>query len=132
MVNSHVFSYINVLDKAADAAWLRNEAISNNIANVDTPGYKRQDVTFENELIRNLNKVEYDTMDARVYNMKLSLIEPRVYTDASAYSYRLDGNNVDIDTENVYMAENQVTYNGLMQCIKSEFANLKAAMGSGS
>ena len=132
MVNSHVFSYINVLDKAADAAWLRHEAISNNIANVDTPGYKRQDVTFENELIRNLNKVEYDTMDARVYNMKLSRIEPRVYTDASAYSYRLDGNNVDIDTENVYMAENQVTYNGLMQCIKSEFANLKAAMGSGS
>ena len=132
MVNSHVFSYINVLDKAADAAWLRNEAISNNIANVDTPGYKRQDVTFENELIRNLNKVEYDTMDARVYNMKLSRIEPRVYTDASAYSYRLDGNNVDIDTENVYMAENQVTYNVLMQCIKSEFANLKAAMGSGS
>ncbi len=132
MVNSHVFSYINVLDKAADASWLRNEAISNNIANVDTPGYKRQDVTFENELIRNLNKVEYDTMDARVYNMKLSRIEPRVYTDASAYSYRLDGNNVDIDTENVYMAENQVTYNGLMQCIKSEFANLKAAMGSGS
>ena len=132
MVNSHVFSYINVLDKAADASWLRNEAISNNIANVDTPGYKRQDVAFENELIRNLNKVEYDTMDARVYNMKLSRIEPRVYTDASAYSYRLDGNNVDIDTENVYMAENQITYNGLMQCIKSEFANLKAAMGSGS
>ena len=132
MVNSHVFSYINVLDKAADASWLRNEAISNNIANVDTPGYKRQDVAFENELVRNLNKVEYDTMDARVYNMKLSRIEPRVYTDASAYSYRLDGNNVDIDTENVYMAENQITYNGLMQCIKSEFANLKAAMGSGS
>ncbi len=129
MVNSHVFSYINVLDKAADASWLRNEAISNNIANVDTPGYKRQDVAFEDELIRNLNKVEYDTMDARVYNMRLSRIEPRVFTDASAYSYRLDGNNVDIDTENVYMAENQVTYNGLMQCIKSEFANLKAAMG---
>ena len=129
MVNSHVFSYINVLDKAADASWLRNEAISNNIANVDTPGYKRQDVAFEDELIRNLNKVEYDTMDARVYNMRLSRIEPRVFTDASAYSYRLDGNNVDIDTENVYMAENQVTYNGLMQCIRSEFANLKAAMG---
>jgi flagellar basal-body rod protein FlgB len=132
MVNSHVFSYINVLDKAADASWLRNEAISNNIANIDTPGYKRQDVAFEDELIRNLNKVEYDTMDARVYNMKLSRIEPRVFTDASGYSYRLDGNNVDIDTENVYMAENQLTYNSLMQCIKNEFSNLKTAMGSGS
>ena len=41
MFNSSAFDYINVLDKAADAAWLRNDAISNNIANVDTPGYKR-------------------------------------------------------------------------------------------
>ena len=69
MINSNVFSYINVLDKAADAAWLRNEAISNNLANVDTPNYKRQDVSFEDELIRNLNKVEHRTMDAKVYNM---------------------------------------------------------------
>ena len=132
MVNSNVFSYINVLDKAADAAWLRNEAISNNIANVDTPNYKRQDVAFEDELIRNLNKVEYRTMDARVYNMKLSRIEPRVYTDAESFSYRLDGNNVDIDTENVYLAENQLTYNGLIQCITSEFSNLRTAMGNGA
>ena len=132
MVNSNVFSYINVLDKAADAAWLRNEAISNNIANVDTPNYKRQDVTFEDELIRNLNKVEYRTMDAKVYNMRLSRIEPRVYTDAASVSYRLDGNNVDIDTENVYLAKNQLTYNGLIQCISSEFGNLRVAMGNGS
>ena len=47
MINTNVFDYVNVLDKAADAAWLRNEAISNNIANVDTPGYKRKDINFE-------------------------------------------------------------------------------------
>ncbi len=46
MINSNVFDYINVLDKAADASWTRNEIISNNIANVDTPGYKRQDLNF--------------------------------------------------------------------------------------
>lgn len=100
MVNSNIFDYINVLDKAADASWLRNEAISNNIANVDTPNYKRQDVAFETELKRALNTTKYDTMDARVYNLNLNRIQPEVYTDAQAYSYRLDGNNVDIDTEN--------------------------------
>ena len=131
MVNSNVFSYINVLDKAADASWLRNEAISNNLANVDTPNYKRQDVSFEDELIRNLNKVENCAMAAKVYNMELSRIEHRVYTDAEAFSYRLDGNNVDVDRENVYMAQNQITYNSLMQCVKSEFQNLKTAMGNG-
>ena len=130
MVNSNVYSYINVLDKAADAAWLRNEAIANNLANVDTPNYKRQDVSFEDELIRNLNKVEHRTMDAKVYNMRLSRIEPRVYTDAESVSYRLDGNNVDIDTENVYLAENQITYNSLIQCMTSEFQNLRTAMGT--
>ncbi|MEE5990913.1 MAG: Flagellar basal body rod protein FlgB [Firmicutes bacterium ADurb.Bin354] len=130
MINAHVYDYVNVLDKAADAAWLRNEAISNNIANVDTPGYKRQDVSFENELTRILNKVEYDNMDQRVYNLDLARIEPRVYTDAFDYSYRLDGNNVDIDTENVYLAENQVTYNSLISCMQNEFANLRTAMGS--
>ena len=40
LINTHAFDYINVLDKAADASWLRNEAIANNIANVDTPYYK--------------------------------------------------------------------------------------------
>ncbi|MBO6197933.1 MAG: flagellar basal body rod protein FlgB, partial [Butyrivibrio sp.] len=42
MINSNVFDYINVMDKAADASWTRNEIIANNIANIDTPGYKRQ------------------------------------------------------------------------------------------
>ena len=47
MILSGAYNYVNVLDKAADASWLRNEAIANNIANVDTPYYKRQDVNFE-------------------------------------------------------------------------------------
>lgn len=37
MVSTGAFNYINVLEKAADASWIRNAAISNNIANVDTP-----------------------------------------------------------------------------------------------
>ena len=51
MLGTNTFDYINVLDKAADASWKRNEAITNNIANAATPGYKRQDVSFENELL---------------------------------------------------------------------------------
>ena len=50
MINSDVFNYVNVLDKAADGAWMRNQAIAHNIANVDTPGYIRQDVNFSQYL----------------------------------------------------------------------------------
>ena len=130
MINSSVFDYINVLDKASDASWTRNEIVANNIANVDTPGYKRQDVSFEEEFTRVLNKVEYDNLDQRVYNLQLSRIEPRVYTDAFDYSYRIDGNNVDVDTENVYLAENQITYNALVSCMQNEFSNLRTAMST--
>ena len=47
MIVSDAYNFINVLGKAADASWLRNNIISNNIANNDTPGYKRKDVQFE-------------------------------------------------------------------------------------
>ena len=63
MIQSNVYNYINVLDKAADAAWMRNEVISNNIANVNTPNYKRQDVAFEGELSRALSKMRYKSME---------------------------------------------------------------------
>lgn len=128
MVNSGVFDYINVLDKAADAAWLRNDAIANNIANADTPGYKRQDVSFETELARAIGSSRYESMDAKVADLKLGQITPSVYTDAADHSYRLDGNNVDPDTENVYLAENQITYNALMSSITKEFEELKSVM----
>lgn len=128
MINSNVYDYINVLDKAADASWIRNEAISNNIANADTPGYKRQDVAFESELEKALSSVRYSTMDDKVANLTTDRLEPRTYTDYASYSYRLDGNNVDIETENVVLAKNQIKYEGLLQSITQEFKNIKSVL----
>lgn len=128
MINTNAFDYINVLDKAADASWLRNEAIANNIANVDTPGYKRQDVSFETEFKKALGNSRYISMDDKVAGVETGKLNPRPFTDYAGYSYRLDGNNVDIDQENIYLAENQLKYQGLMAGINSEFSNLRTVM----
>ena len=128
MIQTNAFDYINVLDRAADAAWQRNEAISNNIANVDTPGYKRQDVAFESVLQQALGNNRYESMDDKVANVNLSRLRGRVYVDYANYSYRLDGNNVDIENENVMLAENQLKYQGLISSINQEFTNLKTVM----
>ena len=128
MIQTNAFDYINVLDRAADAAWQRNEAISNNIANVDTPGYKRQDVAFESVLQQALGNNRYESMDDKVANVDLSRLRGRAYLDYSNYSYRLDGNNVDIENENVMLAENQLKYQGLISSINQEFTNLKTVM----
>lgn len=129
MIGSTAFSYIDVLDKAADASWKRNEAISNNIANNDTPNYKRVDVAFESELRKALGSAtSRNNMDARVKAVDLSKLGGEVYTDNTGLSYRLDGNNVDIENENVMLVENQIKYQGLMAGIKQEFANLQMVM----
>ena len=126
--NTNVFDYVNVLDKAMDASWLRNDAISNNISNADTPGYKRQDVNFETQLAKALRSSRYKSMDAKVADVKLNRLKPITYTDYSGFSYRIDGNNVDPDTEGVYLAKNQVVYQGLEQAVNQEFKNLQAVM----
>ena len=128
MIQSNVYNYVNVLDKAADAAWMRTEVISNNIANVDTPNYKRQDVAFEGELSRALSQMKYKSMDEKVDNLVTGRLTPTTYTDHSDLSYRIDGNNVDIDTENVELARNQIKYNALVASFNQEFANLQMVM----
>ncbi|MCI9315173.1 MAG: flagellar basal body rod protein FlgB [Lachnospiraceae bacterium] len=125
---TNVFDYVNVLDKAADAAWIRNEVISNNISNADTPGYKRQDVNFETQLAKALRSSRYRSMDAKVADVKTSRLNPITYTDYSGFSYRIDGNNVDPDTEGVYLAKNQLIYQGLELSIDQEFKNLKLVL----
>lgn len=128
MINSNAFDYINVLDKAADASWLRNEVLSNNIANATTPGYKRQDVDFESQLSRALGKSSSKSMDSKVSALKRKDLTATTYSDYDSLNYRLDENNVDIQVENVNLAENQLKYNGLMTSVQMEFQNLLNAM----
>lgn len=128
MLQTNVFDYVRVLDKAADASWLRNEAISNNIANVDTPGYKRQDVAFESVLKKALGNNRYESTDEKVAAARTKNLSVRTFTDYANYSYRLDGNNVDVENENVMLAENQLKYQGLLTSIQQEFSNLQAVM----
>lgn len=128
LMNTNVFDYVNVLDKAADASWMRHEAISNNLSNVDTPGYKRQEVDFQSQLAYALRHSRYTSMDAKVANIRTNRLAPICYTDYANFSYRLDGNNVDVDQEGVYLAENQVVYQGLELSIAQEFKNLQSVM----
>lgn len=126
MINSNAFNYINVLHKAADASLLRNEIIANNIANIDTPNFKRSDVNFEGILRNQLQGGQ--PLDKKVANVKLHNLEPVVYKDNSNLSYRLDGNNVDIDVESANLAENQIRYNALVDSISHEFNRIKTVL----
>ena len=126
MVLSNAYNYINVLDKAADASWTRNDVLANNIANADTPNYKRKDVQFETYLSNAVAGT--DSLDETVANIDLSTLESTTYTEQAGLSYRADKNNVDISTENVELAKNQLKYYTLMNSINNEFSRLKTAL----
>lgn len=130
MINTNIYNYINVLDKAADAANTRNEVLANNIANVDTPNYKRKDVSFQRYLEQAL--IGAESLDTRIGEVNTHLYDFNgvTYTDTGVLSYRLDGNNVDIDTENAYLAENQIRYNALVEQIGQEFSRYKTVLSS--
>lgn len=128
MFSSNVYDYINVLGTTLDATAKRQELISNNIANANTPDYKRKDIRFETELKHAFLNSDESTVDARVRHLDLTALEPEVYTDYAELSYRYDGNNVDINNENAILAENEIKYNGLMDSINKEFSLMQSVM----
>lgn len=120
----NLFGNTDFLSKALDVSSLRNQLITNNIANVDTPGYKRKEVDFQSYLqdaLRSNSDGNQDT--ARVRNQA-----PRVFDENSNYSTRSDDNNVDIELEMSYLAQNSIQYNTLISQVNYNFNRLKMVM----
>ena len=130
MFTTNVFDYTNILDKAADASWMRENVITNNIANIDTPGYKRQDIDFESVLQKALGKTKYSSLDKKVreLNQDLGKLTTTSYTDAANYSYRLDCNNVDENTENAELASESLRYQLLTTAITNNFSRMQTVL----
>ena len=131
----------NLLHKALDASALQHKAISNNLANVDTPGFKRSQVVFKERLKTALaaRQVASEHLQAARTDPRhlqfddvpdINSIQPSVVRDTTS-SFRNDGNNVDIDREMAYMTENTILYSTLAQIVNSKFDGLRTAISEG-
>lgn len=92
------------------------------------PGYKRKDLNFEGVLSQELGRCKHQSLDKKISELDTSKLTANVYTDHSNYSYRMDGNNVDIDTENVELASEQIKYEALTSSISSQFSRMKSVL----
>ena len=105
---------VRLLEKAIDAGSLRQRVIANNIANMNTPGFKKSSVAFESILKKNLNTNRiplYSTDDRHISSLNmLDDIAPVVVREKTT-SMKADGNNVDVEQEMVRLATNTLTYN---------------------
>ena len=127
-----------VQEKTLDAAWLRNEALSQNLANIDTPNYKRKDVDFEKYLRGALTVDTGDAIFRRRQKFRfddpapdLKSIRPTIREEYNPMAMRIDGNNLDIDEEMAQMAKNIIKYNVVTQNLNSVFSKIKHAVSEG-
>jgi flagellar basal-body rod protein FlgB len=126
---------VNAASLALKGLSARQQAISNNIANVDTPGYSAKTVDFESTLSRTLNQ-----SSAKVAISKTNKLHMDTTSSSSDFltsvnraggSTREDGNNVDIDTELIDMSETNIKYQAISQGISTKLLLLKSIAQGG-
>ena len=126
----------NMLYKGLDVSALRQKIISNNIANVNTPKFKRQIVTFEDEMVKAFDG-KIDLIGKRTDDRHIPIAEstyldvrPTVITDRM-HVMRNDKNNVDIDVEMSDLTKNTMTYQIQTTRLTALFASLNEVITRG-
>ncbi len=120
---------VDFLQTALRGSWQRNSAIASNIANYNTPGYKRVDYNFEEALREKLGAATMVTTHSKHY--KRTLTSPMGESLEFGTKYRIDGNNVDINVENAELAKNSIYFQVVSDELNSQFQRMKAAMKIG-
>ncbi|WP_101696791.1 flagellar basal body rod protein FlgB [Clostridium minihomine] len=116
-----------LLTKDLDGLWLRQRAISGNLANWETPGYKSKNVSFEEELQKSLAQSVQKKSD---FVKLIDSTQPTV-TVSEELSQRLDGNNVDLEQQNVEFARTQINYMYSLRELSDHFARLRYVITEG-
>ena len=117
--------YVNyILKKSMDASANRADVISNNMANVNVPGYKRHYVTFEETLDNAINNSSMKLTREKHINTGTEFGQIKEQKDNST-SIRADGNNVDLENEMINNAANALMYNAVVTQANSRMATTK-------
>lgn len=121
-MNSIFGNNISMAEKTLDYLWSKQRITMNNIANGDTPGYKAQYVTFEDEFRRRLMAGREGTSRDISDIIRGSRYFVKNTHDESA---RMDGNNVNTDVENVELARTTLQYQYEINAFNSEISRLR-------
>lgn len=120
---------VNLTERTLDYLWGRQTVTQQNIANVDTPGYKQQFVTFENTLGKSIRAAQLQNAPAKAIQRAIDHSHLQLHTTRNE-STRLDGNNVDMDQEQVELVKTTYEYQHMVQSINNDFRRLQNAVKS--
>ncbi len=128
-INKFSEKTLTLLKKGINANSFRYQVIANNIANADTPGFKRSNVTFEAQLKRALEYENDNSLQPVITNEKhipfripinWKDVTPKTVLDYASYM-RNDGNNVDIDRETSELSKTTMVYSAILDLLKHDY-----------
>lgn len=120
----------NLIKQGLKASTLRGKVTANNMANINTKGYKRSYVTFEENL--NNEKGNLDLKQTKEGHMNGNKVSGNISIEQdSSTSMRMDGNNVDLDLEKVNQASNTLMYNALITQANGKLNSIKNIISGG-
>ncbi|KIL50465.1 hypothetical protein KP77_18400 [Jeotgalibacillus alimentarius] len=122
---------ISSLERGLDYSAVKQKVIANNVANVDTPGYKSKDVSFhamlQDEMKLSSNQSQKNPLHFDLSNQGSGGIN----ISSRPYNVRENGNGVDMDKEMADLATNQIYYNSLISRISGKFGSLNSVIRGG-
>lgn len=126
MTNNRMFSLPDIMNKAIEASWKKQELLTDNITNIDTPGYRRKDLNFEKVLTAQVEKT------GNMHKVNINQLYGEILDPYSNFKHRMDGNNVDIDWEMAEISKNKIKYDALvtqtsryLQRVKGVITNIR-------
>ena len=130
-----MFKLVDKLNTGLSKASLRHTVLSNNMANFNTPGFKRSDVTMDTTFSREFSRVENQrlsrTNGRHLEGSARTRAHPFSVIQDNSTTMRNDGNNVDPDREQVLLLENQLYYESLTDAVSRKLAQLRTVIGEG-
>lgn len=134
MARVRSYDNIGINARALDAASLRHSILADNIANIDTPGFKRSDVSFQTALKRALDpasRIELNRGSSRHFETEptrdVNKVRPRVYSEVDTWT-RNDKNNVDPEVEMSHIAQNTLYYQAVANRLSASFRTLQTVV----
>ena len=120
---------VALTEKTLDLLWGRQNLTVNNFANVDTPNYKSKYLTFENELLHRISTAEQGGRKKVAIGNAIQSQRARIHSTKNESS-RLDGNNVDMDQEQVELVKTTYAYQYMVNSVNNDLKRLMAAAKS--
>ena len=114
----------SLLGKDLDGLWVRQQAISDNMANFETPGYKSKQVSFEDQL---LNQLSASGNSPQAASAAIAGVTPEVTQD-EGQTFREDGNGVDLEQQMIDMVRTTTNYSYSLRQMTDYFSRLQTAI----